>query len=222
MFIKNNNKLRALLTVLIIACAFTIQSKAAVIPCGGENGEYWMPNTSHQIKWDTTDFHGNINLYLWNGNTSQFSTIATNVSAAAGEYTWYIPTDAISGDYFRIKVLQNDSTQYYQFSETFFPIYPASNNSINIISSVESTDNTTLVRVSPNPGNQLVEVSFLGEETPRSLFIFNTQGENLIQVDFQNEKNISIPVASLPQGIYFVKINLSNNRNIISKFIISR
>ena len=69
--------------------------------------------------------------------------------------------------------------------------------------------------VYPNPTNTQINVSCFGGN-PQLISVFSSVGENLIEVT-PSEANIVLDVSSLPNGVYFVKIQFAN-QTITKKF----
>ena len=172
---------------------------STVLPNGGENGDFWRQSTTRTIQWDTSQFHGYVNVYIWQKSSATFHLVDTNISASSGTYSFNIPSDFPTGDDFRIKLLQMDSTNYYQFSETFFPIYPPS-SPIHVGVNDSKTDNTYF-RVNPNPATDFLELSFTAEPSQSKIEIFSIEGIKM----FETEPVNRIDVSRLSSGVYFVR-----------------
>jgi len=62
--------------VIVLLAAFTSNVYSQVInPYGGENGEYWTQYTHKLIQWDTSMFTGNVNIYVWDRITADYTKI---------------------------------------------------------------------------------------------------------------------------------------------------
>ena len=181
---------------------------STVRPIGGENGDFWEQNSVRTIQWDTSDFHGYVNIYLWQRSSATFILVDTSISASYGEYSWLIPTNFDAGEDFRIKVQQIDSTNYYQFSETFFPIYPESSP---IQAGVkESKPENMNLKVFPNPANSTFRLKFeASNESNVQLGIYDCLGNEVLILNEKcvlgtNEKTIDCSRLSI--GYYLVKV----------------
>jgi hypothetical protein len=205
--------------LLAIAILFSTSISADIVqPAGGENGEYWMTNTTQTIKWDTSYFHNYVNLYLWDMMMGQMRLIDTNIQASLGEYFWTISDSLMPGNYFRIKVQQTDSS-IYAMSQTFFPLYPYQQPEK---SGVKGNENSpTLLSVFPNPVNSTLDVIYqLHNESNVQIQIINLFGQTLLSrsdsfYNNENGKKITFDVSSLPSGIYFVV--LRSNSIVLSR-----
>ena len=122
--------------VILLLSAFTSNVHSQIInPFGGENGEYWTQYTHKLIQWDTSMFTGNVNIYVWDRITADYTKIVgtvgnPSISGLLGQYNWLIPENFPTGTYFRIKVEQVDTPSIFQITPTFFPIYSAEHQTI--------------------------------------------------------------------------------------------
>ncbi len=71
------------------------------------------------------------------------------------------------------------------------------------------------VHLYPNPTNTRINVSWSGGN-PQFMSVFSSVGENLIEVT-PSEPNLVLDVSTLPNGVYFVKIQF-DNQTITKKF----
>ena len=71
------------------------------------------------------------------------------------------------------------------------------------------------VRLYPNPTNTRINVSCFGGN-PQLISVFSSVGENLIEVT-PSEPTLVLDVSTLPNGVYFVKIQFEN-QTITKKF----
>ena len=79
-----------------------------------------------------------------------------------------------------------------------------------------SNDATKLAAsIYPNPANTQINVSCFGGN-PQLVSVFSSVGENLIEVT-PSEPNLVLDVSTLPNGVYFVKIQF-DNQTITKKF----
>ena len=72
-------------------------------------------------------------------------------------------------------------------------------------------------RLSSNPVNDVLEISFLGKNKTKEIFIYDSIG-NLILNESSEQNQIAIDVSQLKSGVYILKIN-ENKRIKSSKFI---
>lgn len=59
-----------------------------ILPSGGKDGSYWRPGSVQHISWDKMflDTTKNINIYLWNGDSSTLTLIGSNILSTLGYY----------------------------------------------------------------------------------------------------------------------------------------
>ena len=171
-------------------------SIAKIYPCGGENGEFWSQSSIQKIKWDTSGFEGNLDIYLWNMNSATFSSIAINVPDSLGEYTWSIPSNQAIGNYFRIMIMQSNDTSIYELSDTFFPIYEGSSQYNDVSENMLISLNLSIY---PNPSsnNTTIKYEVLKSELI-SIKILNLLGENVLTLLVDEFKEV---------GSYYLDFN---------------
>ncbi len=200
--------------IMLIFFVSTICSNAQFMnPFGGENGEHWQQNSNQYIIWDTAMFTGNINVLIWNKDSSQYYTIASNVDYTLGQYTWSVPSDYPTGNNFRIKIVQSNDSTLYAFSPTFFPIYTSGTYYKKAIEEQRQPTEAQvpLIALFPNPAGDYIgiEISeYSGMIGAANYSILNILGQTVQSGtleeagDVQGECRIS--VESLPTGIYFL------------------
>ncbi len=100
--------------------SFTIGSPIAITSPNG--GEVWVAGTSQDITWNYTGgCSSSIRISLYKGGAYN-CLIASNVSAAAGSYSWAIPGALGAGEDYRVRVTCNSDTNVYDLSDTSFTI----------------------------------------------------------------------------------------------------
>lgn len=82
---------------------------------------------------------------------------------------------------------------------------------------IESMDNTNCLKVYPNPATNKVNIEF--SVTPYTASIFNSLGENLLS-QVSNSESITLDVSTFKPGIYFIRVQDSNQRITNQKVII--
>lgn len=214
MRLKMKNLIAKLLVIFSFSFLMTGLLHAEFNPNGGENGEFWYQNTTRTIKWDTSYFHNNVNIYLWNKASATFTTIDTSIQASLGEYDWVIPENHPTGNYFRVKIQQTDSTGIYQFSETFFPIYEDPDPLSEVAEKPNGKENI-IIYPNPTTGTTFIKY-FVSKPSQVSIMICNPIGNyqrNLINEykhtgEYQFEMNSSY----LPSGVYFIIYKQESSR----------
>ena len=183
-------------------------SFADIIPCGGENGEFWAQSSTQTIRWDTSNFSGNVNIYLWNMTSATFTTIAADLAYSLGEYSWEISENHPTGNYFRIKVIQSDDSTKYEMSDTFIPIYEGGSPFNGVY---ENKIGYNIISIYPNPTSQVSIIKYqLSIPFHVSIKIIDIFGEEINTIVNKNheagECKLEYDVSSLPTGTYFCVI----------------
>jgi photosystem II stability/assembly factor-like uncharacterized protein len=113
--------------------------------------------------------------------------------------------------YYRLVATNNGNTIYsdtYQFTTGTLSI---SDFSIN-----------ELISVYPNPANELVNIQLKSSEQINSIILYNVLGKLIYKENKLNtSETIKIDVSNFGKGIYFLKVNFTNNKMISKKFILN-
>jgi len=107
---------------------------------------------------------------------------------------------------YKIEVVYNDCEAGIMSNEAYY--YP---NSINETS-------VSQFQIFPNPASN--EVNIKGNVAPKALHLYNIFGQILYE-NAQCTANMKISVATLPAGIYFIKIDTEQG-NVTQKIVINR
>jgi hypothetical protein len=79
------------------------------------------------------------------------------------------------------------------------------NNSVNVIRTSDD------VLVYPNPATRTIYISILENKTElKYISIFNMIGQQLSNIDSQNQNTLKVDISNLVKGTYIVKIQTSN------------
>lgn len=81
---------------------------------------------------------------------------------------------------------------------------------------IEPLDDNNLVRIYPNPANDIINIK--SDELISNIRIYNFKGEELQTLTTQN-KELSLSISNLPDGLFFVKADLVNGTSWTGKFI---
>ena len=113
--------------------------------------------------------------------------------------------------YYRLVATNNGNTIYsgtYQFTTGTLSI---SDFSIN-----------ELISVYPNPANEFVNIQLKSSEQINSIILYNVLGKLIYKENKLNtSETIKIDVSNFGKGIYFLKVNFTNNKTISKKFILN-
>ena len=73
---------------------------------------------------------------------------------------------------------------------------------------IAANDLLSNIRLYPNPANEFVFVNISeGQDLPDFICFYNTLGQQLSQVKVSSSNDLTINIATLSKGIYFLKIN---------------
>lgn len=197
---------------------------SSVVPAGGDDGHDYEQNSTHYIYWDTIYFESHVDIWLWNGSSSTYTLIASNVVADSGRYEWEISSDHPTGDFFRLIVQDTASGGYYTMSDTYFSIESQGSQKGGFYEE-ELFDNipkeeAVAVKIdqnSPNPFSDLTEIQYFLSKTEKvKLTLMNTNGvvvANLIDKYMRGGWHTLIVNGSgLSNGAYIVIIEAGGKR----------
>lgn len=167
-----------------------------------------------------------------NGCTDTVNT-AVNVLAAPITPTVYVDLDTLSTDvYFSYQWLLNGDTI---IGATFQDYLVTQNGNYQVLVSnsdgcydtsisynFQSTgwlENSTLLdlKLFPNPANSILNIHC--NDLITEFTIYDTKGSVVLAVKAINEKELSIDISKLQNGLYFIKTN-GLNKSLVKKFII--
>lgn len=75
----------------VTSSLFTIEPVPAIVVTSPNGFENWQENSVHNITWTATYNIANINIELTINNGTNWSTIASSVTASLGTYSWTVP-----------------------------------------------------------------------------------------------------------------------------------
>ena len=135
-------------TVMVL----TNPSITITAPNGGES---WNLGSTHNITW-TSNYVTNVDIRLYNSG-SFVGTIASNISAASGSYSWTIPTGLATGSTYSIKLSDSDAPSDYDDSDAYFTLAPqptitvtSPNGGENWVKGSQFPINWTSTNIGPN------------------------------------------------------------------------
>jgi Secretion system C-terminal sorting domain/Kre9/KNH-like N-terminal Ig-like domain len=217
---KKDNKMKKLIYSAVILVVFLLafeNSKAVkiydVTPAGGEN---ITQMTTVDIEWLYPDSTDNVNIYLWDGTNASWSTIATNVSAVTGSYSWNIGSTSIGTSY-RFKVESVNDDDKFNMSTGYINIVPPS----SISSTEESNETKFNLTVFPNPVQDMFTVSVENTKL-KAIAIWNIKGERVAAYQVGNLNSFDIQVDQLQNGEYLIECSTSSNDKLMQKIIVNK
>lgn len=139
------------------------------------------------------------------------------IGTSSGSNTQYTDLTAPGGYvYYQVEVVSPNScnpTRSYNSSR--------SNIASNNVNSVFDTNNEMdLISIYPNPVQDKIHITSINPDVLKQslVSIFNIQGEQIMEYQYQNTDIIKLDVSELSKGIYFIKLKTKKNI-IVKKFI---
>jgi len=125
-----------------------------------------------------------------------------------GALSFVIPTTAATQ---KTSSFQPNSGKGISFNESIIPIYlPEDSFSIGVTTGIKSVLNRANdINLYPNPANTNINIESANNYI-RSVTIYDATGKEVYSLENLNTQNQSIPVGSLPSGIYIVKLETDN------------
>lgn len=104
---------------------FSITAAPSLTVTAPNGGESWQQGTNQTITWDSSGYPGaNVKIELYEGGVLN-STIVSS-TANDGSYVWQISGSQTPGNDCQIKITSTTNTWYFDWSDNFFSIMPAS------------------------------------------------------------------------------------------------
>ncbi len=121
---KSSFKHKILLFVILLIVTNTISAFGQTITVTSPNGgEDWQRGTTHTITWNSTGSIANVQIQLFQGTSATQTELITSSTPNDGSYTWYIDSDGIIDNDFRIRI--SDPTHWgttYDYSNSYFTL----------------------------------------------------------------------------------------------------
>jgi len=195
---------------IIIASFFAFNSLLlanVVLPSGGKDGSFWRPNSVQHISWDVlfVDTTKNLNIYLWNADSSTLTLIGSNIISSTGSYNWHIPNNQVLGENFKIRIAYSDTTSnFYLMSKDFFPI---STEEMVLSNNVfVATEPTVSITVSPHPTQSGNTITVSSDSKFFHIDIYNLVGNLINSYTFNYTNDYSISLQNLSIGTYILRV----------------
>ncbi len=99
----------------------TVAGIAVVQPNGGE---VWCAGSTQTIRWNSTGVDYVV-IELSSDGGQTWTTLATNIPASAGSWTWAIPSTQQPGSQYRIRISDASDSQLFDISDAAFTISTA-------------------------------------------------------------------------------------------------
>jgi len=195
---------------IIIASFFAFNSLLlanVVLPSGGKDGSFWRPNSVQHISWDVlfVDTTKNLNIYLWNADSSTLTLIGSNIISSTGFYNWHIPNNQVLGENFKIRISYSDTTSnFYLMSKDFFPI---SNEEMVLSNNVfVATEPEVSITVNPHPTQSGSTMTVSSDSKFFHIDIYNLVGSLINSYTFNYTNDYSISLQNLSTGTYILRV----------------
>ncbi len=96
----------------------TVADLVVVAPNGGE---VWCLGSSQTIRWNSSGVQ-NIRILISSDGGQNWSTLADNVAASLGSWTWNIPNTLVQGSQYKVKIVDVSDTTFTDESNANFSI----------------------------------------------------------------------------------------------------
>lgn len=136
-----------------------------------------------------------------------------------GNFFDAVSTDTIN---YNCTTCTNSFSYYFVDDVCISPDSSLCNGGLDSLPCVTSVNNLSFeseINVFPNPFNENITIAF-SNFMEKDIIVYNIFGERVLFLKSNNLKTISLSLASLPEGIYFLKVNMKGIYNSISKTII--
>ena len=92
-------------------------------------------------------------------------------------------------------------------------------NNLNGVPTSLSNSFTTTFSMAPNPVNSELTVSFIEDvKTKTTILITDILGKEIYKIEITNGSKLTIPLADINSGIYFLTIEQGNSKS-VKKFV---
>ncbi len=99
----------------------TVQEAPSITVNSPNGGEIWCPGSTRNITWSATAIQ-NVDIAISSDNGSNYSNLATNISASTGSWSWNIPADQAPGSQYLIKISNSSDASVNDVSNSTFTI----------------------------------------------------------------------------------------------------
>lgn len=129
---------------------------------------------------------------------------------------WYYNSSILSGQTDTILIAQNNGDYFLTVTDSFLCLNYSDTITLLTVGNKE-LDNDFEIKIYPNPTSRLLNITSAKNEPIFTLNLLDVSGKNL-QFVKPNSNNLTLNLSNLPNGIYFLKIELKD-KVITKKFI---
>jgi len=171
--------------------------------------ESWQQNTIKNIQWKSNNVSF-LNIEFSGNNGATWSTIATNVSAGAGNYDFSVNQNI--SDFCKIRLTASDDVNIYAKNRIPFSIYEMSG-----LNNAKSADTFSIY---PNPASEKCTIHLAENQTQATQYLITDMHGQCIANGFFDESNrIELNLSAFPKGLYLIQIT-NNYINQTGKIVI--
>lgn len=194
-------------------------------PVGGED---LIAGSVYPIQWSQHRCAGTVTLQLWDGIQNRWSTIASEIPVATGQYQWHVNTD-LSGHRFRIRITLDQSRDTYWLSNDYFSVAIQKSETRQLatiedekVVSVPATGESTL-QCFPSIAYDRVHCKWTGTDTPTDISVWSLSGELVAKFIVDgNTDSFEFSTKTWASGMYTVSATFANQQRATSKVIVRR
>ncbi len=190
---------------------FTIGQGSFIIVTSPNGGEAWARGSTHIITW-LDNISWNVRIELWKGGA--YYSLINASTPSTGSCYWAIPATIAPGNDYKVRIsaVSNSGTA---------PLADLSDNNFSILgsSAVPGITPFGVVKIYPNPGNDLLHVQFQGTaDTPVTIDLFDFSGDaklHMVLDAIQTDGTVDLKIPSLAEGNYLIVVTA--DQKIISR-----
>jgi hypothetical protein len=208
--------------ILLLGCFGLCPLYAQLYVTSPSGGEKLPWGSRFEIRWQSMDIQGTVDISLWNAKNNQFIPIASGVKVSDGKFNWSVPFFT-PNPWYRIKIQSNQSSSY-AFSPTFFSLVrndDAGGNGGGYV-----IDPNTSVSVIPNPVSGGKVTFIWSDKTPILMVkILDVSGnviESLAPGNIWLQEVSYMISPDLPSGLYPIQYIFTDGSAKYSKMMIVR
>lgn len=191
----------------------SISAKSQILkPSGGEDLTPYNCGSEMVISWETNNFAGVVDIYLWSADCLE-AVLIDNKQENSGEYRWIIPFSQQTGEKYKIIIKESEDNNKATLSNTYFTI----NKAMIDYSKIEfTTNNNPDWKISPNPIVNLINIKAVN--TIENIRILDPVGK-VVFATRPGALEASIDFSDHACGLYICELVFSDGMRSIKTFI---